>query len=110
AESAAADRDGAVRTAYTELRGSVHEAMQLVSRLYEEGGGRATQEWERFRVELDRAAHPVREKLSQGREQTAKRLRRELPSRLDSLCADARENALKKLRALRKHGQTLYWQ
>lgn len=109
AEDAARDRERAIRAAHSELRVSLQEAMQLVARLYEEGGGRATQEWERFRRDLVQAADPLRGRLNAGRERTVRKLRDELPNRLDDLCADARTNAMKELRALRKRGETLYW-
>lgn len=109
AEVAARERDEALATAYREFLQSVREAMQLVGRIYEEGGGGAAVDAERFRVALEEASALIRRRMRENRRQVLKRLREEMPAHLDAISSEARENALSKLRALRRRGERLYW-
>lgn len=102
-------RAEAIRSAHAELHSSLTEALGVLGNLYEGGGGRATSEWARFRDALGKAAKPLCDEMSRGREVAGTQLREELPSVLDEICAEAEENALKKLRSLRRRGEKLYW-
>jgi hypothetical protein len=89
------DRNNAIETAHAELYASLMEAVHLVGRAYEEGGGSATAQWERFRTLLASAVTPVKAALDDGRRAATKDLRENLPQRIEQLCVDAELNAHK---------------
>lgn len=102
-------RSSAIESAHAELHASLSEALGVLGNMYEGGGGRASSEWARFRDALARAASPLCAEMSNGREVAGRQLRDDLPEVLDEICAEAEANALKKLRALRRRGEKLYW-
>lgn len=109
AQRSAADRDEAIARAHEAFFESASGAMRVLSSVYEQGGGRRTAQWERFRAGLADAARPAHVALKTGREHAGAALRVAVPTAIDDLCRAARENAHKKLRALRKQGESLYW-
>lgn len=103
------DRAEAIHSSYSELHGSLSEAVGVLGNLYESGSGRATSDWARFRDALTAAVGPVRREMTAGREKASVELRDDLPAVLDEICSEAEENALKKLKSLRRRGEKLYW-
>jgi hypothetical protein len=109
AHASARDREAAIADALADFHATATEAVRLLAAAYEQGGGRRTAEWGRFRERLGDLAAPVREAMSEGRARARADLRDALPLRLDAICGTARENAAVKLQEIRRHGEGLYW-
>jgi hypothetical protein len=109
ARAVAGDRQEAIAHAFAELHAAGMEATRLLAAAYEQGGGRRTAEWRRFRERLGAFAEPVRAEVSEGRARAMAELHEAMPLRLDAIGGTARENAAIKLQEIRRHGETLYW-
>jgi len=99
-------RDDSIHAAVHELHGVLEDHIAMVAELYEEGGGRASAEWDRFRSELDRALTPLREQMKAHHGEVLATLRSTIPTRIELLCKSAEQAATKKLGRLRRHGET----
>lgn len=98
-------RQEAIAVAFQELRGSLESHLDRIAQLYDEGGGRASAEWERFRVELGTALTPLRDQMKAHHGEIIATLRSTLPTKIELLCKDAKALATQKLHRLRKRGE-----
>ena len=105
----ASTRDAAIVEAAAELRDVLEDHLAMIAGLYEEGGGRASADWARFREELGQALTPLREQMKAHHGEIIATLRSTLPTKLQILCKNAEKIATQKLHRLRKRGAELHY-
>jgi hypothetical protein len=110
AKDAVDRRDLGIHEAHASFREMLIEHVKAIGRMYEEGGGRATADWDQFRVDLEAAALPLREQMQAHHGELLATLRGTIPERLFRLCDKAGAVAREKLRRLRRQGELLHYQ
>jgi hypothetical protein len=99
-----------ISTAAKELNETLEDHLEMLAGLYDEGGGRASAEWERFRVELGATLAPLREQMKAHHGEILGTLKSTLPTKIEILCKDAEKIATLKLHRLRRRGEAdVHW-
>ena len=103
-ENRASRRLEAIDASAQELRSAIESHLERIARIYAEGGGRASAEWERFRIELAKTLAPLRDQMKAHHGEILGILHSTLPTKIELLCKQAEALATQKLRRLRKRG------
>jgi hypothetical protein len=102
-------RNQAVRGAFGELWTGIEQHLLSVLHMYEEGGGRATGEWARFRDAVGQALNGLKPEMLAHHAWVVAQLRGVIPERIKVLCAKAAQVGTRKLESLRRKGADLHW-
>jgi hypothetical protein len=98
-------RDEAILRAARDLHELLDQHLDGIAQIYDEGGGRASAEWQRFRVDLGAMVAPLREQMRAHQGEVISTLGSTLPVQIALLCKTAEMIALKKLERLRRRGE-----
>jgi hypothetical protein len=104
-----ARREERTMKAFAELRDGLVAHLAAVVTMYEEGGGKATAEWERFRKDLEAARAHLASEMTAYHARTLTILQEKLPERLELVSVRAQQVAQKRLDRIRKRAEELYF-
>jgi hypothetical protein len=103
------NREGDLTDALEELREGMELQVASIARSYEEGGGRATSGFERFRDALDDRRVTLSAHVAEAHRKAIKTLESDLHERIEELLEEAQNAGRKRLAKLTKKAEGLHW-
>lgn len=102
-------REHELTGALRELQEGMELQLSSIKRSYEEGGGRATSDFERFRAGLEDACSSLSAKLVEGHKKAIKTLESDLHERIEDLLKEAELAGRRRLSRLSRRAEELRW-
>lgn len=109
ADDASRAREQAIEEAFDTLHQELSLHLASIRRLYEEGGGRASVEYERFRDALESTRAALSAQVEHAHKRALRELNEELAARIEDVLKEAAEAGRKRLNRLRKNAEKMYW-